>query len=53
MNADGKGRQWMFAGTAPRFAFDGSRILFVSSHEGNQSIYVYDVIEGMTKKILQ
>ena len=38
---------------ASRFAPDGSRILFVSSHEGNQSIYVYDVIEGMSKKILQ
>ncbi|MBC8003152.1 MAG: PD40 domain-containing protein [Opitutaceae bacterium] len=53
MNADGKGRQWLFAGAAPRFAPDGSRILFVSSHEGNQSIYTYDVIEGMPKKILQ
>lgn len=53
MNADGKGRQWLFAGTAPQFAPDGSRILFVSHHEGNQSIYVYDVIEGMSKKILQ
>ena len=53
MNADGKGRQWLFAGTSPRYAPDGSRILFVSSHEGNQSIYVYDVIEGMSKKILQ
>jgi Tol biopolymer transport system component len=53
MNADGKGRQWLFAGTSPRYAPDGSRILFVSSHEGNQSIYVYDVIEGMPKKHLQ
>ncbi len=53
MNADGKGRQWLFAGTAPVFSPDGSRILFVSSHEGNQSIYVYDVIEGMPRKILQ
>ena len=53
MNADGKGRQWLFAGTSPCFAPDGSRILFVSSHEGNQSIYVYDLIEGMPKKILQ
>lgn len=53
MNADGKGREWLFAGTAPRFAPDGSRILFVSHHEGNQSIYVYDMIDGMTKKILQ
>jgi len=53
MNADGKGREWLFAGTSPVFSPDGSRILFVSSHEGNQSIYVYDVIEGMPKKILQ
>jgi Tol biopolymer transport system component len=53
MNADGKGRQWIFLGTAPSFSPDGSRILYVSSHEGNQSIYVYDVIEGMPKKILQ
>jgi Tol biopolymer transport system component len=53
MNADGKGRQWIFPGTAPCFSPDGSRILYVSSHEGNQSIYLYDVIEGMPKKILQ
>jgi len=53
MNADGKGRQWIFPGTAPCFSPDGSRILYVSNHEGNQSIYVYDVIEGMPKKILQ
>ena len=53
MNADGKGRQWIFAGYSPVFAPDGSRILFVSSHEGNQSIYVYDMIEGAQKKILQ
>jgi Tol biopolymer transport system component len=53
MNADGKGRQFLFPGTAPVFASDGSRVLYVSSHEGNQSIYSYDVIEGMPKKILQ
>lgn len=53
MNADGKGRQFLFAGTAPGFSPDGSRILFVSAHEGNQFIYVYDVLEGTPKKILQ
>ena len=53
MNADGKGRQWLFPGTAPCYSPDGSRILYVSSHEGNQFIYVYDVIEGMPRKILQ
>jgi Tol biopolymer transport system component len=53
MNADGKGRQWMFPGTSPRYAPDGSRILFVSSHEGNQSIYLYALLESMSKKILQ
>jgi Tol biopolymer transport system component len=53
MNADGKGRQWIFQGTAPRYAPDGSRILFVSSHEGNQSIYSYDILESAPKKILQ
>lgn len=53
MNADGKGRQFLFPGTAPSFAPDGSRLLYVSAHEGNQSIYVYDVLEGMSKKILQ
>ena len=53
MNANGKGRQWLFAGTSPRFSPDGSRILFVSSHEGNQSIYVYELLEGTQKKILQ
>ena len=31
MNADGKGRQWLFAGTAPDFSADGSRILFVGT----------------------
>ena len=53
MNADGKGRQWLCAGTSPVFAPDGSRFLFVSKHEGTQSIYVYDMIEGTPKKILQ
>src|SRR5262249_32139857 len=53
MNADGKGRQWLFPGRAPIFSPDGSRLLYVSNHEGNQSIYSYDVIEGMPKKILQ
>jgi TolB protein len=53
MNVDGKGRQWLFPGTAPAFSPDGSRLLYVSNHEGNQSIYVYDVLEGMPKKILQ
>lgn len=53
MNADGKGRQWMFAGSSPSFAPDGSRLLFVSNHEGAQSIYVYDMLEGTPKKVLQ
>lgn len=53
MNADGKGRQWMFPGIAPRYAADGSRLLYVSSHEGNQSIYIYDLVESTPKKILQ
>src|SRR5947199_183864 len=53
MNADGKGRHWLFAGRAPSFSPDGSRILFVSSHEGSQSIYVHDVLESTSKKILQ
>jgi Tol biopolymer transport system component len=54
MNADGKGRQWLFAGAcSPSYSPDGSRILYVSSHEGNQSIYVYDIISGMPQKILQ
>src|SRR5579872_4533122 len=53
MNADGKGRQFLFLGSAPIYSPDGSHVLFVSSHEGNQSIYSYDVLEGMPKKILQ
>jgi Tol biopolymer transport system component len=59
MNAEGKeikegrGRQWLCAGTSPVFAPDGSRFLYVSKHEGSQSIYVYDMLEGTSKKILQ
>jgi len=53
MNADGKGRQFVGAGTSPVFAPDGSRVLYISSHEGSQSIYVYDMLEGTPKKILQ
>jgi Tol biopolymer transport system component len=53
MNADGKGRQFVCAGWSPVFAPDGSRILYVSKHEGMQSIYVYDMLEGTSKKILQ
>ena len=53
MNADGKGRQFLFAGTSPVFSPDGSQLLFVSSHEGSQSIYVYDMLEGTPKKVLQ
>ena len=54
MNADGKGRQFLFPGTSPVFSPDGSKILYASSHEGNQqSLYVYDMLEGTPKKILQ
>jgi dipeptidyl aminopeptidase/acylaminoacyl peptidase len=53
MNADGKGRQFLFPGYAPRYAPDGSRLMYVSSHEGNQSIYLYDLVESTPRKILQ
>src|SRR5262249_55092928 len=53
MNADGKVRQWVCAGKSPMFAPDGSRFLFISNHEGNQSIYTYDMLDGNSKKVLQ
>lgn len=54
MNADGKGRQWVCAGHSPMFNPDGSKFLYVSKHENNQhSIYVYDMLEGTSKKVLQ
>lgn len=53
MNEDGRGRHFLFQGTAPKFAPDGSRLLYVSHHEGAQSIYVYDLLEGTSKKVLQ
>jgi len=53
MNADGEGRQHLVRGFAPVFSPDGARIVCTSSHEGRDNIYIYDVLEGTTRKLDQ
>jgi Tol biopolymer transport system component len=51
MNADGKGRQWLFPGQGPTYSPDGGKISYVSNHEGSDGLYIYDVVEGASKKL--
>jgi len=53
MNADGQGRQHLLRGFNPVFSPDGDRIVCTSSHEGRDNIYIYDILEGTTRKIEQ
>jgi Tol biopolymer transport system component len=53
MNSDGEGRQHLLRGFTPVFSPDGSRIACTSAHEGRDNIYIYDVLEGTTRKIDQ
>jgi Tol biopolymer transport system component len=52
MNADGTGRQWLFAGGRPACSPDGSRIAFVDAVEGNDKLFVYDLLTAETQKVL-
>jgi Tol biopolymer transport system component len=52
MNADGTGRQWLFAGGRASCSPDGGRIAFVNSVDGNDSVYVYDLLAAETKMVL-
>jgi len=51
MNADGQGRQHLILGFQPCFSPDGGRIVCTSSHEGQDNIYIYDVLEATSRKI--
>jgi Tol biopolymer transport system component len=53
MNADGTGRQWIAAGGRASCSPDGGRIALVNSADGNDAIYIYDLLTSDTTKILQ
>jgi len=53
MNADGTGRQWLFAGGRPACSPDGSRIAFVNAVEGNDKVFVYDLLTAETETVLK
>jgi Tol biopolymer transport system component len=53
MNADGSARQWFTTGRNACYSPDGTRIAFVNGHEGSDNIYIYDVLEGKSKFMLQ
>ena len=52
MNADGTGRQWIAAGGRASCSPDGGRIAFVNSVDGNDAVFVYDLLTSDTVKVL-
>jgi len=52
MNSDGTGRQWLFAGGRPACSPDGSRIAFANAVEGNDKVFVYDLLAAETQTVL-
>jgi dipeptidyl aminopeptidase/acylaminoacyl peptidase len=52
MNADGAGREWLSPGRTPRFSPDGAYISSVNSRQGIDTIFLWDVVEGTRKSIL-
>jgi Tol biopolymer transport system component len=52
MNADGTGRQWLFAGGRPACSPDGSRIAFVNAVDGNDKVFLYDLLTAETQTVL-
>ncbi|HZZ29939.1 MAG TPA: hypothetical protein VFE46_18225 [Pirellulales bacterium] len=53
MNAEGSGRQWFSNGRNACYSSDGGRIAYVNGHEGSDNIYIYDVLVGKAKFMLQ
>lgn len=52
MNADGTGRQWLFAGGRPACSPDGSRLAFVNAVDGIDKLFVYDLLTAETQTVL-
>jgi Tol biopolymer transport system component len=52
MNADGKAREFLFAGSEARFSPDGGRIAYVSA-DRKKSIHTYELLTGTSKKALE
>ena len=52
MNSDGTGRQWLFAGGRPACSPDGTRIAFVNAVEGNDKVFVYDLLTAEAQTVL-
>lgn len=52
MNADGTGRQCLFAGGRPACSPDGSRLAFVNAVDGNDKVFVYDLLTAETQTVL-
>ena len=51
MNADGSGREWLCGGWCPRWSPDGASIAYASNHEGQDSIYVLDIVENTSRRL--
>ena len=53
MNADGKGRQFLTAGTKARWSNDGGRIAYLNRNEETNTIWIYDIVMGERKPVLK
>lgn len=51
MNVDGSGREWLCGGWCPRWSPDGALIAYASNHEGQDSVYVLDVVENTSRRL--
>lgn len=50
MNADGKNRKWLCEGQRPKWSPDGTKIAYASDHEGERSVYIYEM--GQSRRVL-
>jgi len=52
MNITGKGPQFIAPGIRPRWSGDGSRIAYVSPHDGANTIWIYSIVDAESKPIV-
>jgi Tol biopolymer transport system component len=43
MDANGKNRKWLCEGQRPKWSADGTKIAYASDHEGERSVYIYEM----------